>query len=240
MKLAWKLLTGLGVLLIISAFMMDTTVSSFGGQRVHNIGLQSQQQMLLILGCVLFLAGIGLFAAMKLKQTPEEEATEAAKMREATERFTQSDTLKETRELWTTATKVGAERVDGSLDLLRPAGDHVFTRLVAGAFVGIVWATFAGGLSRSNVVGTVFFLVPVVFALWRAPAPLVIGRLLKLNVALIVVMSAILFSKMDQPIAEVATEPTFIVVVCLLVVGPIVASLVALAIIRKRTAGLKW
>jgi len=78
MKLAWKSLLILGVLLILIAFSMDTTVSGLGGQRYHNIGLQGQQQMLLILGGVMFLAGIVLFAVVKIKQTPEQEAQEAA------------------------------------------------------------------------------------------------------------------------------------------------------------------
>lgn len=73
MKLAWKVLVGLGVLLVFISLGMDPTVEH-DGFRVHNIGLHAQQQMFLILGCFMFLAGIILFAVFKMKQTPEEDA----------------------------------------------------------------------------------------------------------------------------------------------------------------------
>jgi hypothetical protein len=75
MKLAWKALVVFGLVLVVIAFSLDTTVSTSGG-RFHNIGLQAQQQMLLIFGCVVFLAGIGLFGVVRLKQTSEEEERE--------------------------------------------------------------------------------------------------------------------------------------------------------------------
>ena len=81
MKLAWKVLVGLGVLLVFISQGMDTTVSS-GNGRVYNIGLQSQQQGFLILGCFMFLAGIILFGVFKIKETPEQEA-EADRVRRA-------------------------------------------------------------------------------------------------------------------------------------------------------------
>ena len=81
MKLAWKVLVGLGVLLVFIAVKMDTTVSS-GNGRVYNIGLQNEQQVFLILGCFMFLAGIILFGVFKIKETPEQEA-EADRVRRA-------------------------------------------------------------------------------------------------------------------------------------------------------------
>lgn len=77
MRIARRALIAVGALLALVAVNLDTSVST-GYGRVHNIGLQSQQQMLLILGCVLFLAGIILFAVEKIKQTPEEDARERA------------------------------------------------------------------------------------------------------------------------------------------------------------------
>ncbi|MDO8776270.1 MAG: hypothetical protein Q7K57_47690 [Burkholderiaceae bacterium] len=77
MKLAWKILIGLGVVLVVLSFGMDTTVSS-GGGRVHNIGLQQDSQNILILGCFMFLAGIVLYAVKKVKQTSDDEAAEKA------------------------------------------------------------------------------------------------------------------------------------------------------------------
>jgi hypothetical protein len=79
MKLAWKLLSAAGLLLVWIAMEADTTVS-IGSERIHNLGMQQQQLMLLILGCVLFLAGVMLFGVLKLKQTPEEEAQEKERL----------------------------------------------------------------------------------------------------------------------------------------------------------------
>lgn len=77
MKLAWKILIGLGVVLVLLSFGMDTTVSS-GIGRVHNMGLQQDRQNLLIVGCFMFLAGIVLYAVKKVKQTSDQENEEKA------------------------------------------------------------------------------------------------------------------------------------------------------------------
>jgi len=77
LRIARRILIAVGVLLALIAISLDTSVST-GYGRVHNIGLQSQQQMLLILGCVMFLAGVILFAVEKIKQTPEEDARDRA------------------------------------------------------------------------------------------------------------------------------------------------------------------
>jgi hypothetical protein len=76
-KLAWKILIGLGALLVLLSFRMDTTVES-GGGRVYNLGLQQERQTTLILGCFLFMAGIILYAVKKVKQSPDQEAEEKA------------------------------------------------------------------------------------------------------------------------------------------------------------------
>lgn len=76
MKLFWRLLVGAGLLLAVMALGMDTSVETEYGRRVHNIGLQQERLLLLVFGCVLFLAGIVLFAVLKLKQTPEQDEAE--------------------------------------------------------------------------------------------------------------------------------------------------------------------
>jgi hypothetical protein len=68
--------------LCLVALQMDTTVGS-GSYRVHNIGLQHKQLLLLVFGSVMFLAGIVLFGIHKVKQTPEEEKEEARLRQEA-------------------------------------------------------------------------------------------------------------------------------------------------------------
>jgi hypothetical protein len=72
MTFAWKAFVSIGVVLICVALGMDTTAEA-GIGRVHNIGLQARQQMIMILGCVLFLAGIVLFATSQLKQTQKQK-----------------------------------------------------------------------------------------------------------------------------------------------------------------------
>lgn len=52
----------LGIVLIGFGFTMDTSVSS-GFGRVHNVGLVAQQQNLLIIGGIAFLAGIIIFSS---------------------------------------------------------------------------------------------------------------------------------------------------------------------------------
>lgn len=77
MKLAWKMLIGLGIFLVVLSFGMDTTVAS-GGGRFHHVGLMQERQTTLILGCFLFMAGIILYAVKKVKQSSEQEAEEKA------------------------------------------------------------------------------------------------------------------------------------------------------------------
>lgn len=72
-----KILIFIGIGIILVAMVMDTSVSS-GYRRVYNIGLMSQQQNMLIIGGIAFIAGIILFAAIKFKQSPEDELAEKA------------------------------------------------------------------------------------------------------------------------------------------------------------------
>lgn len=81
MHIAWRVLVALGGLLILAALQMDTTVG-----RVHNLGLLQQQQMLMILGCALGLAGVVLFAVTKSKQSREEEQEERARLKESADK----------------------------------------------------------------------------------------------------------------------------------------------------------
>ncbi len=51
----------IGILVTLSAFGMKTTVSTGSGNAVHNIGLQQQQMMLLVIGVAIGVIGIYLF-----------------------------------------------------------------------------------------------------------------------------------------------------------------------------------
>ncbi len=81
-----RLMIAFGLVMLFVAIGMDTTVGS-GYSRVHNMGLISQQQNFLIIGGIIFIAGIVLFATAKLKQTPDEDLTEKAKSKAQVERY---------------------------------------------------------------------------------------------------------------------------------------------------------
>ncbi|MEI8363487.1 MAG: hypothetical protein WCG35_09755 [Betaproteobacteria bacterium] len=72
-----RMLLAFSAVMIYIAMTMDTTVSSGYGY-VHNIGLQSEQTNMLILGGIGFIAGIILFSTSKVKQTKQEEEDEKA------------------------------------------------------------------------------------------------------------------------------------------------------------------
>jgi hypothetical protein len=88
MKILIRLLVALGAALSVYALFMETTVLTRGGDRVHNIGLQSDRQLLLFLGCFMVLIGVILYGLRRLRQTPEQEAEEAAASAAAKEAVT--------------------------------------------------------------------------------------------------------------------------------------------------------
>lgn len=128
MKVVWRSLVLLGAVCILIAFRMDTTVSSEYG-RIHNIGLQSDRQMLLIFGCFVVIAGVVLFAVTKLKQTPEQEAAEQV-AREATKAVAE--------EKITLTAKRGIDLLQKLKNKLRAARhDNLSGRLWVAGFVGL-------------------------------------------------------------------------------------------------------
>jgi len=64
-----KLLIGIGIVVIIYALIMPVSVGSSG---LVNIHLLNERQNTLIIGGLLFIAGIILFATFKIKETKEE------------------------------------------------------------------------------------------------------------------------------------------------------------------------
>lgn len=170
MRFAWKALVAFGVVLVAVAVGMDTTVQT-GYGRVHNIGLQGHQQLLLILGCVTFLAGVILFALVKLKQTPEEATKEemAYKARAA-----------EVRSVASRAT----ENVRRATGHVRLGKDRLLIRLAVGLSVGVLWSFFAYSVFEGAEV--LAFLAAVGLALWPRPVSDVLTRLLRANAAIAV------------------------------------------------------
>jgi len=132
MRIAWKLLIAAGAILIVIALGYDTTVQS-GIGRIHNIGLQNERQMLLILGCFLMLAGVILFAVAKLKQTPEEDRRDLEERQAAEAKA--AEKLRKARAN-VAAAEGAAARV---LSPMRPKWDKWGIRLTAGALISCYW-----------------------------------------------------------------------------------------------------
>ena len=226
MKLAWKGLILAGIAIVVVAFGLDTTVDAGAGRRVHNIGLQGQQQMLLILGCVLFLAGVVLLAVVKLKQTPaEDEQDRAAGAR-----------LTGIREEWA---RKGSERVAMlesrglSASMERPKLDRIGARISAGLFVGITLMILSIGTHAGPALGLFLLFLAIGYALWRRPTKEVIGRLMVANVIAILCMFGYQIARNAASLAAFASEPRLITTTVLLVGLPVGISLVVLWLCRR-------
>lgn len=62
-----------GVLMTIIAFSMDTSVSSFDGSSVNNIGLLQKQMMVFQAGLATFIVGAMLFVGSTIRQGGSDE-----------------------------------------------------------------------------------------------------------------------------------------------------------------------
>lgn len=191
MKLAWKILVGLGAVMVFISLGMDTTVST-GTGRVHNIGLQHQQQTFLILGCFLFLAGIVLFAVFKIKQTPEQEAAEETERQAAAE-----VTKLRAEDLSAKAVKVGSV-----LGKVRAGIDNLPGRLCAGVAAGLLWCAYGGELAGSQTFGVALFCGALGFSLWPRPWRTVIARLAIANVVFLVITFGVLYFTRELSFGE--------------------------------------
>nr|WP_316640025.1 hypothetical protein [uncultured Roseateles sp.] len=75
-KIAVRLIAA-GVVGLLVGMFMDTTVAvEYSSQRIHNLHAQARQTNILLLSGLLFIAGIILFSAAKIKATKEDDATE--------------------------------------------------------------------------------------------------------------------------------------------------------------------
>lgn len=222
MNIAWKVLGGIGVLLILLALGLDTTVQVSDGSRVHNLSRQSQQQTLLILGCVLFLAGVILFGFDRMKSPPGEERPQD-RLR-IPERSPKEDEL-------------AFQKLEAFLTRINPGSDFVPSRLLVGVLLGLIWATMLGDAAKSTPVGMLVFMAVVVGCLLRSPAGTVITRLALLHAAAIAVLIAILSATKgnEQSLSAALTEPRFYVILGLLVGLPSVVAVFLVFRIRRKT-----
>lgn len=140
-----KLVIAVGVLMMIIGMNMDVTVG-YGVNRVANIHLISQQQMLMMFGGFVFLGGLILFGVARMKQTNEDEAREAEKEQEAIEVG-----KRKAEELIENGSRVTAYVIGNLREILK--------RMLAGAVAGVLGAALYDNLSRiaSDVLSDVIF-----------------------------------------------------------------------------------
>jgi hypothetical protein len=161
MKKVWIILLVNAVILISVSLLMDTTVSTGYGDRVHNIGLQSRQQSLLLLGGFLLVAGVILYGIEQLRAKPGEELK------------AQSD--REQLRLAEINAQENAQRLRADLAMMRAmlwdsAKSHwmcsalLVALLLLTAFItfGSGWDGFVAGLSLC-----IFPLVPILVGYFR-------------------------------------------------------------------------
>ncbi len=136
------------------------------GADVVNIHLISERQNTLILGGLLFFTGIVLFAVFKMKQTKEDELTQAKEAEQTRQAIKQTVGAKavSTRALfakaWEVILDVGGKKVS-------PKHDHPFARFINGVVV-----TLSVGLGNPvTLMLGVFFLVVPVGVFWIAYRP---------------------------------------------------------------------
>ncbi|PUE44715.1 hypothetical protein B9Z47_17735 [Limnohabitans sp. 2KL-1] len=179
MKSVSKILIVIGCFAILYAIFMDTTVSS-GYGRIHNLGLQADRQLFLILGCFMAFAGVVLIAVLKLKQTPDQEAAEVAARRavistakqaavSAAQQLTESTAVRKSGRLLSTI----------RLNPRKAISDNLAGRLAIAGFVAIC----AVPVSSILLFWWVLPIVALLYSIADRPAIDVMRSLLHVNLA---------------------------------------------------------
>lgn len=138
------------------------------GAEVVNIHLISERQNTLIMGGLLFFAGIVLFAVFKMKQTKEDELAQAKEAEQTRQAIKQTVEAKagSTRAL---LAKAWAFILDVDGQKVSPKHDHPFAR-----FINALVVTLSVGLGNpiTMLLGMFFLVVPVgVFWIAFRPKP---------------------------------------------------------------------
>ena len=189
MKPVSRMLIVIGCFAILYAIFMDTTVSS-GYGRIHNLGLQADRQLFLILGCFIAFAGVVLFAVLKLKQTPDQEAAEVAARRAALSTAKQA-TVSAAQQLTesTAVRKSGRLLAAIRLNPRKASSDNLAGRLAIAGFVAICTAPVSSFLLS-------WWALPIVallYSLTDRPAIDVMRSLLRVNLVCTLLI-AVLFT----------------------------------------------
>lgn len=224
MNLAWKVLLSLGGLLILVAFNMDTTVNTRYGERIHNLGLQAEQQMVLILGGVLFLAGIVLFGVAKLKQSPEDQQREQQQRQAA---------LKEAGAVVQGGLEKSGLAVANIIGGLKAGTDLWGARLTVALLTGGAWSLAGGLASESGTLATLLLVAAFVVSFWPAPAATVLSRLSVAHLGVTLPLFGIVKATITILPERLAS---FYLVVAISVVLPFVVAALLVVYARRRFA----
>jgi uncharacterized membrane protein len=218
-KLAWRALVALGALLALVAITMDTTVQS-GIGRVHNIGMQGQQLLMMILGCALFLAGIVLFAVHKSRQTKEEEQEEARGARERVQKAAAAITRWKAK----SDARVGALEARRSSGAKGDSDRRPIQRLLAGVFAGVTCFLVALGATGSLELGGTLLVTAVVYSFWKGNARAVVRRLMLANIIVASLLYVYGLMASEMSMRTMVANPQFILATGLLYLLPLAIS----------------
>ncbi len=223
MKLAWKALIGLGIFLVVLSFGMDTTVQS-GGGRVYNLGLQQDRQNLLILGSVLFLAGIVLYAVKKVKQTPEDLAAEEKAQQMARE------VNKGRMDAWSAK----ADEIGKVMSKVKAGTDNFTGRLCAGLAIGLLWGIYGAMVTFSNGVGLALFLAAFAYSQWPQPWRTVLIRLTLANLAFLVLIFAAFYLTRDWSMTDMLSQAYVVKGLLMMFILPFIISIALFLFLRRK------
>lgn len=219
MQIAWKSLISLGIVLIVLAFNLDTTVSTGYGERVHNLGLQAQQQMMVILGGVLFLAGVVLFGVAKLKQPPEDQQREQQQRQAA---------LEEAGAVVQGGLEKSGLAIANLIVGLKLGTDMWGARLVLGLFTACAWSLAGGVASQSGGLATLLFAGAFVVSFWPTPAATVLSRLSIAHLGVTLLFFAVALAMHGQGIAPEHRITVYAVMALVVVLPSVMAALAAM------------
>lgn len=178
-----KLLIALGLLVVVYALNMPVS-SGYSG--VVNLHLMNQKQNTLILGGLIFISGIILFAVFKIKQTKEDEQIEA-EARDAVKQQA-AEKLKSSQRLAKTFFDRITDAQGVTVNSLR---DYPIARGLTGIYVGFCLSLMLGDIYEYGT------YVGLPLALWLSFRPraarLVIAKLHTANIGMLIAAIAILY-----------------------------------------------
>ena len=163
-----KLLIAFGVAVVIYALNMPVSI---GYSNVVNIHLMNERQNTLIIGGLMFIAGIILFATFKAKQTTEDAALAES----------DAQARKQTQKKIADQTKLSlqgmAQKVQSKL--AESWRDHGVARLINGVFVGL--CVLGAMPYRESGMLDFVTLIPLVLAFRSCPAQTAVIQMHLLN-----------------------------------------------------------